>query len=139
MITDLPTPADAAHLIPVNASQSHNISAQWIPIPDGPLNTTYGNTTSNYPSAFLVIQDSSLPMLDSTVTCSIKADWVTGVIVHNYLCWGPQTLQGILGDDDEQHLWDWLVTANVPASGVPNFQSIAGWERVSLTVYNGLA
>ncbi|KAF2102893.1 hypothetical protein NA57DRAFT_52438 [Rhizodiscina lignyota] len=133
VITDIPTPPLAAYLIPVNTSQARNIGTQWIPIPDGISNTTYGNTTNNYPSAFLVIRNSSLPMVDPTITCTVEAQWAPGLINHDYLCWGPQGLEGSLTDHYGSMI-DWAVTRNVPASGVPDFQSIPSWEHVSLTM-----
>ena len=134
MITDFSTPPYAAYLIPVNTSQARTISTQWIPIPDGPSNTTYGNMTSKYPSAFLVIQNSGLPYLESAVTCSVKAEWVPGIILQNYVCWRPEDLQGVLNGDDNAAVVEWAVTRGAPDSGVPNFKSATTWEPVRLTL-----
>lgn len=134
MITDSPTPPYAAYLIPVNTSQARTISTRWITIPNGPSNTTYGKTTSKYPSAFLVIQNSGLPYLDSLVTCSVEAEWVRGIILQNKVCWGPEDLQGVLNSDDDAAVIDWAVTRGAPDSGVPDFKSATAWEPVRLTV-----
>ncbi|KAK3693060.1 hypothetical protein B0T22DRAFT_504410 [Podospora appendiculata] len=137
IITDLPTPRGAAYIIPFNTTGSplpNSTTTQWLPIPNQRCSTTYGSPTSNYPSAFLVIRTSDIPGLDSTVTCSVKAQWIPGRIVHNYVCWGPQSLKGIPSDDDNDKLLDWATARSPAGQTAADFQRVDAWgETVHLT------
>jgi hypothetical protein len=108
------------------------MSTRWIPIPSGSSSIIDGNTTSNYPSAFLLIQDPSLP---HPTTCSVKAYWMTGAITEGDLCYPigeRHDLLGTLRQPDIATAVSWAYGGN-NGPGLSNFQNAPGWDTVSLT------
>ena len=97
---------DLRYYLPIRMQDTSHISTQWISIPEGPSEISYGATTTHYPSAFLLIQNPGLPHTQSDISCSIQADWVTGSNVASKLCFAAikQTIeQGLIDQSIIDH------------------------------------
>ena len=114
--------------------ETSETATQWIPVPTGHSKTSYGESTDQYPSAFLLIQNVGSPHFDSPVTCSVKANWAPGYHVTTDICYPyVQTQrQGPVVDYDVPLFWWSSDDAYTPKK--PIFKELPKWQPVELGI-----